>query len=177
MFDFRTYYDMIAQQLPNGCRVCEVGLANGKSFIYLAEALLNQGKTWERMIGIDNCDYGSKNQANEITNNLLRAGIPNIEFWDSSSLDASCKFPDGYLDFVFLDSSHAYSQTKAEVRLWIKKMKGGGILAGHDYVSVENPDVKQAIDEVVPANFLKTYPTDNSLGVWEVRQTDNLTIQ
>lgn len=40
---------------------------------------------------------------------------------------------DGYFDFVYLDASHGYEDVKAELPLWWKKLRSGGVLAGHDY--------------------------------------------
>ena len=31
MFDFASYYDMVAERLPDNCKIAEVGIANGKS--------------------------------------------------------------------------------------------------------------------------------------------------
>lgn len=167
MFDFSSFYQRIAEGLPNNCRVVECGVANGKSMIYLAEAILNLGKTFERFIAVDNLDYGGRNQRNDIVRNLIGSGLGNkIEFIDISSLDASCKFPDEYLDFVFLDSSHEYNQSRSEIVLWMKKIKHGGILAGHDYFG--HGDVKRAVDEMIPAEYLKTEQTERSFGVWSV---------
>lgn len=40
---------------------------------------------------------------------------------------------DGELDWVYLDSSHMYDHTVAELELLIKKVKRGGIIAGDDW--------------------------------------------
>jgi len=167
MFDFSSFYQRIAEALPNNCRVVECGIANGKSMIYLAEAILNAGKTFERFIAVDNLDYGGRNQRNDIVRNLIGSGLGNkIEFFDISSLDASCKFPDEYLDFVFLDSSHEYNQSRSEIVLWMKKIKHGGTLAGHDFFG--HPEVKSAVVEMIPAEYLKTEQTERGFGVWAV---------
>lgn len=167
MFDFSGFYQSIAESLPNDCRIVECGVANGKSMIYLAEAILNLGKTFERFIAVDNLDYGGRNQRNDIVKHLIGSGLGNrIEFLDISSLDASCKFPDEYLDFVFLDSSHEYNQSRSEIVLWMKKIKHGGILAGHDYFG--HIDVCNAVNEMIPAEHIKTTDTDNGFGVWSV---------
>lgn len=148
LFDFQDYYQEIAEGLPEGGRLVEVGVANGQSLIYLAEALLNLGKAF-RLVGIDDCSYGGQQQRNAIMGNITRAGLGDvIEFWEMDSLAASCQFNDGYLDFVFIDSSHKYEETKAEIRLWYHKVKEGGILAGHDIYREEA--VMQAVSQVIP---------------------------
>lgn len=42
-------------------------------------------------------------------------------------------FPDGYFDWVYLDSSHKYEHTKKELELLRHKIKSGGLIAGHDW--------------------------------------------
>ena len=49
------------------------------------------------------------------------------------SLDAVTQFEDGSLDWVYIDSSHAYGVTAAELRAYAPKLRPGGIMAGHDY--------------------------------------------
>jgi cephalosporin hydroxylase len=175
MFDFIEYYQMVAEWIPSPARVVEIGLGSGKSCIFLAEAILNLGKQIERFVVVDNCQYGGTHQRNEIISNIVKSGLGNqIEFLEMSSLDASTKFPDGYLHYVFVDSSHEYSQSKAEIRLWQHKILHDGILAGHDIFSTENPGVAQAVRELIPEGRLMTSPTSNGYGIWSAIKNDNL---
>jgi len=45
------------------------------------------------------------------------------------------KFPDGFFDWVYLDTAHTYDITIAELNILKTKMKTGGIITGHDYVT------------------------------------------
>lgn len=174
MFDFQHYYNSVAEQMPDGARLVEVGINNGRSIIFLAEALLNLGKTF-RLIGVDNLDYGREKQLNTIIKNIGLAGLGEyIEVWPMSSLDASCMFNDGYLHHCLLDSSHKYEQTKAEIRLWYRKMLHGCFLSGHDYFSDENKEVRIAVDEVIPKDRLFTQETTHGSGIWTLRKDDDL---
>jgi cephalosporin hydroxylase len=177
MFDFRAYYEEMALKLPHRCRIVEVGVADGKSAICLAESLLNQAKTFE-MFMIDNCGYGGPDQRNEIMRNIQRAGVSEyVTFLDMDSLAASCKFNDHSLNFVFLDSSHRYEETKAEIRLWYRKLLDGSTLAGHDYFSQENAGVRMAVDEIIPLEHLVTQQTENKCGVWSVVKNPHVRIK
>lgn len=49
-----------------------------------------------------------------------------------SSIEASCMFGDGALDFVFIDSDHSYASTINDINAWLPKLARGGILCGHD---------------------------------------------
>ena len=175
MFDYSTYYQQVAEWIPSPARVVEVGIGHGKSCIFLAESILNLGKEIERFIAVDDCSYGSHFQRNEIIANLVKSGLGNkIEFLQMSSLDASTKFPDGYFHYVFLDSSHQYSQLMAEIRLWQYKILHDGLIAGHDATSAENFGVGQAIKEMIPANRLNISETALGYGVWSAIRSDNL---
>lgn len=49
------------------------------------------------------------------------------------SVAAAQDFPDGYFDWIYIDTSHMYDATRDELRAYAPKMKPGGIIAGHDY--------------------------------------------
>lgn len=42
-------------------------------------------------------------------------------------------FPDRYFDWVYIDSSHTYEHTKAELNVLLKKVKIEGIIGGDDW--------------------------------------------
>lgn len=61
-------------------------------------------------------------------------------------------FSDGSLDFVYIDANHAYDHVLQDIRLWLPKLRRGGIMAGHDYgqpaEKVGLQGVTRAVDEV-----------------------------
>jgi len=192
MFDFSEYYDKIAHWLPDNCRIIEVGVANGASASYLAKKLQTMGKPF-KMFWVDGMQYGGYEQYGTIRDAISEYLLDgDVSVMPMNSLDASCKFNDKSLDFVFLDSSHEYEQTKAEIRLWQHKLKDGGILAGHDYNQGEGIGVFDAVNEIVPREitrepiegqtfepeqFLYTYETGSGFGVWEFTKRFYYTIK
>ena len=133
MFDFQHFYQRIAKELPNNARLAEVGIANGDSVIYLAQELKNLGKDF-KIYAIDNMGYGGFFQMKTIYENIIKSGLGDyIEVMPYASLDCAKMFNDGFLDFVYIDSSHTYKETKQEVIEWYNKVKDEGILAGHDF--------------------------------------------
>lgn len=174
MFDFREYYDRVAEQLPYDTKIAEVGVGDGASAIYLAEKLHSLNKSFHLRM-IDNLDYGKTDQLKTIMDNVRGSGLSDyIEIVPIDSLNASLKYPDNYFDFVFIDSGHTYELTKAEIRLWIRKVKDGGILAGHDYEG--HAEVKQAVDETVLYG-LYYCSTEKGYGVWEILKNSELRIK
>lgn len=170
MCDFKNFYRSVAEKLPDGCRVVEVGVADGHSAIFLAETLANMGKSFHLYM-IDSLSYGGSEQANTIINNIIKSGLgESITFIQASSLDASCKWPDNWAHFVFLDSSHTYEQTKAEIRQWYRKVMFGHILAGHDYNVDAGKQVYDAVNEVLYGVKFQSHETDKGLGVWSIKK-------
>ncbi len=165
MTDFEGFYRRMAEQLPDGCTIAEVGVADGRSALMLADMLHELGKNF-KLTMIDSCDYGHALQSRDIWMNIIKSGFDCIDFLALGSLDCSCKFADNYFDFVFVDASHKYEPTKADIRLWYHKIKVGGVLAGHDYLCKENPEVRVAVDEVIPIQALRTETTDKGHGLW-----------
>jgi hypothetical protein len=45
------------------------------------------------------------------------------------------QFDDNYFDWVYIDTDHTYATTRAELELSAAKVKPGGIIAGHDFVT------------------------------------------
>lgn len=62
------------------------------------------------------------------------------------SLDAVRKFPDGCLDFVFIDGNHDFDFVIEDIIEWSKKVKPGGIISGHDYYHFHNSGVIEAVN-------------------------------
>jgi SAM-dependent methyltransferase len=58
---------------------------------------------------------------------------PNYEFIKEFSVDALKRFEDNSLDFVFIDANHGDPYVTQDITNWYKKVRPGGILAGHDY--------------------------------------------
>lgn len=61
---------------------------------------------------------------------------------------------DTSLDFVFIDADHKYEPVKRDLRIWVPKVKSGGIVAGHDW---QMDDVRLAVKE--HAKETKVEPT------------------
>ena len=61
---------------------------------------------------------------------------------------AASIIPNGYLDMVFIDASHYYEDVLNDIKLWLPKIKTGGFITGHDYISRRHGDVTRAVDEV-----------------------------
>lgn len=98
----------------------------------------------------------------------------NAEFVRKMSMDAVKDFADGSLDFVYIDGNHSFEYVIDDISAWSKKVRVGGIVAGHDYwnswgskltyVRGLNPDeqrklcqVKDAVDGWTMANCIRPW--------------------
>ena len=52
------------------------------------------------------------------------------------------------IDFLMLDTSHKYEDTKAELETWLPKLDPGTLVWLHDYSGGSYPGVKKALDEI-----------------------------
>lgn len=173
MNDFQPFYARIASELPDNAVLAEVGVADGASVIFLAETLLNLGKTFT-LYAVDNLEYGRHEQLWTI---LQHVGEANLGQWIKvlpiDSLNTCVRFPDDHFDFVFLDSSHRYEPTKAEIREWYRKIKENGILAGHDYNEGEGKEVYDAVNVVVPKIVVRQPDSNRQYEAEQVLQIEN----
>lgn len=55
------------------------------------------------------------------------------------SMDALAEVPDRSLDFVYIDANHDLKNCVQDIHEWSKKVKIGGIIAGHDYAEQKKP--------------------------------------
>ena len=58
--------------------------------------------------------------------------------------------PHNSLDFVYIDGNHSFEYVVADVIEWEKRVRPGGILAGHDYIR-RNNDISHHVVQAVSA--------------------------
>lgn len=58
---------------------------------------------------------------------------PQCEIIRKTSMEAADDFEDESLDFVYIDGNHEFRYIAEDLFEWTKKVKKGGIVAGHDY--------------------------------------------
>lgn len=78
------------------------------------------------------------------------------------SLDAVSDFKDGELDFVYLDGNHRFECVVADIAAWSRKVRRGGIIAGHDFVKYKLPNLIHVVQAV------KAYTDSYEIHPWFV---------
>lgn len=162
--DILPFYHAVATSpdLPDGSAIVEVGVAWGRSIIYLAEQLIAAGKSNCKIYGVDTWpeaweerflrgEVGGESwyvkAMQSILANAAKAELEMIRLLRVESNLASEMLWDIGPSLVFLDGSHDYDDVKSDFIDWHTSVKRGGILAGHDYDAGSHPGVKQAVDE------------------------------
>lgn len=67
------------------------------------------------------------------------------------SHEAAERFPNGSLDFVYIDGNHEFFQVTRDIAAWAPKVRPGGILAGHDFKRDKGRDWVCHVKDVVQA--------------------------
>jgi SAM-dependent methyltransferase len=62
----------------------------------------------------------------------------NARLLRKTSGEALADFADASLDFVYIDGNHELSYVVFDLVNWARKVKPGGIIAGHDYLRLTN---------------------------------------
>lgn len=94
----------------------------------------------------------------------------------ASSEEAAEAIPDGSLDFVFIDADHSYDGCVSDIRRWMRKIKPGGLLSGHDFGNSDFPGF--GVDRAVREFALK-YGLSIELGqnfTWHIRLPEAIAI-
>lgn len=168
--DFEDVYAEAVKVTRSGGHMVELGAAFGKSAALMASLIKESGKdlrfdavdmwwkikNWkERWPPRDN----RHKILHVMDGDIHKAFLHYMKETGSSSyvrnvrasfVDAVSAYEGKSLDFVFLDGDHTYDGTVKYLNSILPKMKPGGVLAGHDYDSVDWPGVVRAVDERFP---------------------------
>jgi len=62
---------------------------------------------------------------------------------------AASRFSDNSLDFVYIDADHCYERVKEDIAIWSEKVRSGGVLCGHDFLTNDNPRQLVGVERAV----------------------------
>lgn len=140
----------------------EVGCWKGKSSAYMAVEIANSDKSIQ-FYCVDSWS-GSKehqfaqNRVGEILTIFLTNMKPLEKFYKPIrmySSEASQRFRDESVDFIYIDASHEYEDVKSDIIHWLPKLRKGGIIAGDDYGNPDFPGVHRAVFELLDGYEVK----------------------
>lgn len=135
--------DEIAQRLFDGAAWAEIGVANG----YNALAVLSRAPTTTVTLvdswgGVsaryrDSGDLAARLTGEQWKRVKARAESLTAKYEPriihANSEAAAAQVDDASLDLVYIDAEHTYDAVKADIGVWLPKVKPGGWIGGHDY--------------------------------------------
>ena len=85
-------------------------------------------------------------------------------------------FDDGELDCVFIDADHATKSVALDLKLWVPKVRSGGLVLGHDWDGMWGSKVRPAVEsyfkDLGEIEAEPGYQTRKVMSaVWKVRKT------
>lgn len=122
----------------------EIGTEKGKYAMILCEANPNL-HLWcvDPWICYDENKGYKDVQGQDIHNSNLKKAQRRLKKYNCTlvqkfSMDAVKDFEDESLDFVYIDGNHRLEYVISDLVEWTKKVKVGGVVAGHDYIKFKS---------------------------------------
>jgi len=157
-FNYQGLYSEMVKKFSSGSHFVEVGSWKGKSSSFMAVEIINSGKQI-LFDCVDTWEGGKEHQGDSCISRLFEIFQENMEplegYYNAikmKSMEAVKLYEDESIDFIFIDASHEYEDIKDDISNWILKLRGGGIIAGHDYGFI---DVKKAVNEILGCDNIK----------------------
>ena len=163
--DVLPFYQRMAAELRDGSVAVEVGVAHGRSILYMASQLVRLGKTRCQLWGVD--PWPARDGDGWYGRSIYRIArepaseVEMLRLVRATSLQGARLFAPRSLQFVFLDGLHDYESVREDIEAWSPKVERGGILAGHDYTrdsrrvargggfeQGDHPDVVRAVTDM-----------------------------
>jgi predicted O-methyltransferase YrrM len=150
------------------CKIVEIGVNSGQSTTaFLAAAELVGGHVWSVDIDPD-CRFAAE-YAREGSR-----GPWTFILGDSAQQATVDQTPDD-ADLLFIDSSHTYAQTRAELENYLPRIRPGGTVLMHDTdLPTQGEEVRAALDEILPGFGLtwRECGGENGLGLIQIPDGD-----
>jgi hypothetical protein len=144
----------LLKRVPRNSVCAEIGVFEGE-FSHLIHATIRPSRLYLADLFRGPMISGDKNGDNRKTVNLDQVyqallakycSYPEVSLFRGQSELFLSLLPDGHLDFIYIDGDHRYEGCRTDLLLARKKVKHGGVIAGHDYCP-EFDGVMRAVDE------------------------------
>lgn len=136
----------------------EIGVADGRFSEFICQTIphlkLICVDPWDTYSG--NTRGGGKDQQHgnfELAKKRMKDY--DVTFLRKKSTEAVFDVQDESLDFVYIDGNHDYDFVMEDLIGWSRKVKPGGLIAGHDYYHFTNSGVIEAVDDFTTAHGIR----------------------
>ena len=150
-FNYKEYYEKVANRLPDKANFLEIGTYHGASISYLGslrqdlnlfsiDPFTSQGyMPWRHFKNIPNrAGYNMRN---------IKRFCKKIVLLDGFSDEFVGFFSDGFFDQIYIDGDHSYEQVSKDIKNYLPKVRAGGYISGHDYHEGGFPQIVRAVHE------------------------------
>ncbi len=121
----------LLRKLPKNGTVAELGVNEG-SFSQFIISITNPKKLY--LIDLWDSKRYNDDKKNNVKKRFENEIIKKkVEIIVGESVKVISSFEDNYFDWIYIDTSHTYEQTKKELLMGKEKVKEGGLIGGHDY--------------------------------------------
>ena len=90
-------------------------------------------------------------------------------FMRKSSDIAAFHFSEELFDFVFIDGNHLHDSVREDIKIWLPKVRPGGIMLGHDY-NPGDANLKLNVVAAVNESFTQEEINKGSHSIWWVQK-------
>ena len=168
-YDVRDSIQFMKNSNKKDLKVIEIGTFDGKNartileFLDIEKIYLIDPYYYEKS---DNSTTQKEIETNggdfyfEKARKILKKWENKITWINKNSDNAVSLFKDNYFDYIYIDGNHTYKQVLKDMENYYKKIKIGGVLAGHDicngiHAQVDNWGVTEAFFKFVNKYNLK----------------------
>jgi predicted O-methyltransferase YrrM len=128
---------------------CEVGVYRGINAEVILETIPN--------LKLHLVDSWVRRNSLRETHKRLKRFIPQTKIVEMTSMDAVRYYTDEFFDFVYIDASHYFDFVMQDIIEWSKKVRPGGIVAGHDFYRSRKEGVVEAVKAYTTAHYIKPW--------------------
>jgi hypothetical protein len=148
------------QYLPKESKCVEIGVLDGDFSAQILDVLkpaelilidpfitnedLNYGAEFQYLPTVYSTEKQYENVLNRFRDEIFSG---KITVYRQYSYQATCRFPNEYFDFIYIDASHLYEDVKRDLDDWLPKLKQNGLICGHDMVPSSTFGVVKAVSE------------------------------
>lgn len=160
-FNFEKVYARQVRSAPdnNKSRFLEIGCYLGKSTIFMAECIRESGKDITLHV-VDT--FGGEGMSADMSSfqdtfmeNIRKCDVEDlICVHPGKSEQVVPTFPDEHFDFIFIDGLHTYEAVSSDIKNSLRKLRSGGVLAGHDY---QHEPVRRAVHDCLGRSNIKLH--------------------
>ncbi len=184
--DILPFYARLAEDLPAAPSIVEIGVAWGRSLVFLASRLAERGSKDASLWAVDSWApagdlwteadmpraaalHQGKAMLRVLVDHATDEELAIIRVLQLESTRAADLFASASLDVVFIDGDHW--RAGDDLVAWAPKVKGGGLLSGHDYDASAWPQVVADVDHFAREFVGNTFePLTVEGTVWTLRK-------